>query len=76
MFKHIQVIPLIVGIIVGICGIWFMPPDKNIVYKYPIPNQADNLIYKDKNEVCYQYVASEVSCDKSESRLKDFPLSR
>ena len=53
-----------------------MPPDKNIVYKYPIPNQADNLIYKDKNEVCYQYVASEVSCDKSESRLKDFPLSR
>jgi len=76
MLKHIQWIPLVIGVIVGICGIWFIPDDKNIVYKYPIPDQADKMIYKDKNEVCYQYTSSEVNCDKSESRLKDFPLSK
>jgi len=53
-----------------------MKPEQNITYKYPHPDSADKMIYKDKNDVCYRYKATKVDCDKNESKLKDFPLSK
>jgi hypothetical protein len=76
MLNHIKLLPLIVGIIIGVIGIFFIQPQKNIVYKYPTPESADKLIYKDKNGVCYKYNTKSVDCDKNESRLKDFPLNK
>ena len=34
------------------------------------------VVYKDKNGVCYKYIATKADCDKNESRLKDFPLNK
>ena len=75
MLKHIQIVPLIIGIIVGIVGIYFVAPDKNIIYKYPVPENVDKITYKDKNGICYKYQTKKVDCDKNESKLKAFPLS-
>jgi hypothetical protein len=76
MFKHIVIIPLIIGIVVGIVGVYLVKPDQKIVYKYPNPVEKNKTIYKDKNGVCYTYSAKEKDCDKNESRLKPFPLSK
>jgi hypothetical protein len=76
MLKHIRLVPLISGLIVGIIAILCINPQKEVVYKYPTPESAGKVVYKDKNGVCYKYSAKEVSCDKNESRLKDFPLSK
>lgn len=75
MIKHIRLIPLIIGIIVGIIGIYFVKPEQNVVYKYPTPENSGKLTYKDKNGLCYKYTAKEVNCDANESRLKDYPIS-
>jgi hypothetical protein len=75
MLKHIRFIPLLIGIFIGIFGIYFIKPTKNVIYKYPTPDNSNNIVYKDKNDVCYKYIAKEVDCDKNESRLKDYPLS-
>lgn len=75
MIKHIRLIPLIIGIIFGIIGIYFVKPEQNIIYKYPTPENAGKLTYKDKNGLCYKYSAKEVNCDANESRLKDYPIS-
>ncbi len=76
MLKHIQIMPLIIGIVIGIIAIVFVKPTQNIVHKYPTPENAGKLVYKDKNGICYKYSAKEVDCDKNESRLKDFPLTK
>ncbi len=76
MLKHIQLIPFIIGIVIGIIGFLFMKPDQNVTYKYPTPQDNGKTIYKDKNGVCYRYQVKEVDCDKNESKLKDFPLSK
>ena len=76
MLKHIQIIPLIIGLLVGVVTVVMIKPQQNIVYKYPIPDTADKIIYKDKNGVCYKYKATKVDCDKNESRLKDFPINK
>ena len=76
MIRHIRVMPLIAGILIGIVAILFIKPEKTVVYKYPTPENAGKIIYKDKNGVCYKYSAAQVDCDKNESRLKDFPLNK
>lgn len=76
MLNHIRIGPLFTGIIIGIIGIFFIKPEKTIIYKYPTPENADKLVYKDKNGVCYKYLTKEVDCDKNEARLKDFPLNK
>ncbi len=76
MLKHIRLLPLISGLVVGIIAILCINPQKEVVYKYPTPESSGKVTYKDKNGVCYKYSSKEVSCDKNESRLKDFPLSK
>jgi hypothetical protein len=76
MIKHIKIFPLILGLVIGIMGVMFIKPQMNITYKYPTPETSGKVIYKDSNGVCYKYNAKEVNCDKNESRLKDFPLSK
>lgn len=76
MLKHIRLQPLLFGIVIGVIGILFVKPDKNIIYKYPTPENSEKIVYKDKNGVCYTYKANQVDCDKNESRMKNFPLNK
>lgn len=75
MFHHIRIVPFLIGLAIGIIGILYVKPEQIIQYKYPIPQEAKELVYKDRNGLCYQYIPKEVDCDKNESRLKPFPLS-
>jgi hypothetical protein len=74
MLKHIRIVYVIVGIVLGIVGILMIDPEKTVVYKYPTPENAGKIIYKDKNGVCYKFSSNSVNCDKNESKLKDFRL--
>lgn len=76
MMNHFKLIPFVVGLIIGIIGILFIQQDKEVTYRYPTPDDNGKTIYKDKNGVCYRYKATEVDCDKNESKIKPFPLSR
>ena len=76
MLKHVRLLPLFLGLVVGTSAIFFIKPQKDIIYKYPTPETAGSIVYKDKNGVCYKYSAKEQDCDKNESRLKDFPLNK
>jgi hypothetical protein len=71
-----MLIPFIAGILIGIVAVLFVKPDQTVVRKYPNPVDKEKTIYKDKNGVCYTYSAKPMDCDKNESRLKPFPLSK
>ena len=72
MFKNIQAIPLLLGLIIGLIVIYLFPPTMESVVRYPTPASHD--IYRDKNGVCYNFTSKEVSCDSFEDKLRDFPL--
>ena len=74
MFKHFQVIPFIVGVVIGIIGVIYIKPEQTVVRKYPNPTGKTKTIYKDKNGVCYKYKATQVDCNKNEKNLKPYPL--
>jgi hypothetical protein len=48
----------------------------SVTHKYPTPENCGKVVYKDKNGICYKYSTKQVDCDKNQSRLKDFPLSK
>lgn len=76
MLKHLKIIPFIAGLVIGVIAILYIKPQKDVVYKYPSPDNAGKITYKDKNGVCYKYSAKKVSCDSNEGRLKDYPLTK
>jgi hypothetical protein len=75
MFRRIQWLPLMIGIIIGVIALIFVKPEKHVIHKYPNPESSDKIIYKDKNGICYSYSPKKVDCDKNENKLKNFPLS-
>jgi hypothetical protein len=75
MFKHFMIVPFIVGIVLGILGLYFVKPEETVIFKYPTPENMGKLTYRDKNGVCYKYKGTIVDCDKNEAKLKTFPLS-
>ena len=74
MFKHFQFIPFIVGVILGLLGFYISNPDKTVIYKYPNPQNAGKLIYKDKNDMCYTYTTEKTDCDSNQNKMKTYPL--
>jgi hypothetical protein len=74
IFDHINFLGIIAGIVTAIIFEYVIKPEKKVIFKYPHPKTAAETIYKDKNGVCFKYDVKDVSCDKNESRLKDFPL--
>jgi hypothetical protein len=69
-----MIMPLLIGLGLGIAGIYFLKPEGTIHYKYPTPDNVGKLTYKDKNGVCYQYSGKEVNCDTNDAKLKNYPL--
>lgn len=75
MINRIKLIPLAIGLACGVVAILFIKDEKKVVYKYPNPETCSKIVYKDKNGVCYKYIANKLDCDKNEGKLKNFPLS-
>ena len=75
MFKHFMIVPFLIGIALGIAGFYFVKPQEMVVYKYPTPDNAGKVSYKDKNGVCYSYTAKEVGCDKHEGTIRPYPVA-
>ena len=74
MFKHLLIMPLVLGLVLGVAGIYFIKPEGTIHFKYPTPENVGKLTYKNKNGVCYQYSGKEVNCDANDAKLKAYPL--
>ena len=72
MMRHLQIMPLILGLTIGFCVVYLFPPQHETVVRYPTPASHDT--YKDKNGMCYTFESQEVNCDKSEEKLRDFHL--
>jgi len=75
-FKFFHFIPFAIGVALGVSYIAMGGRGVHeVIYKYPHPTTVDALVYKDPNGACYRYKVQQVSCDKNEAKIKDYPLS-
>jgi hypothetical protein len=69
--NHFNFKYFIISFLIGISFVYFFNPKKEIIYRFPNPQNVDDLIYRDKNDQCYKYKAEEVRCNGDE---KEQPL--
>ena len=46
-----------IGLFIGFFIIYINSPIPEIIIQYPTPKNAGNIVYKDKDDVCYKYKA-------------------
>lgn len=52
----------IIAFAIGMFYVYIATPKPKIVIKYPTPYNANRIIYKNENDVCYKYKVEEVKC--------------
>lgn len=69
---------LVLSFCIGIFFVYVSAPAKQLVNKFPSPQNQNDLVYVDQSDSCYKYEASEVKCDgksKPQPILEDFENS-
>lgn len=46
----------------GILFVYLSAPKPRLIIKYPTPYNADKIVYKNENDICYKYKVNEVKC--------------
>tara|TARA_Y100000385_G_C12875655_1_gene543547 strand:+ start:173 stop:433 length:261 start_codon:yes stop_codon:yes gene_type:complete len=73
--KYIKTEYFIISFAIGILYVYLVQPKKEIVYRFPNPNNLDKLTYTDKNDNCYKYEVEEKNCSEvNNSEIKTQPI--
>ena len=75
MLKHIQLLPLLGGLVAGYIVFFVLKAaEHEVVMKYPDPMNPGEHTYRDLNGLCYTFKREEVGCDASKE-TKPYPLN-
>ena len=56
---------------IGLLVFYVIAPQRRIVIKYPNPENAGKVVYKDESENCFKFKADEIKCPSDKSKIKD-----
>ena len=68
---YIDPLSFFIAFAIGIFLVYITAPKKKIVIKWPTPENAGKLIYRDNSESCYKYKANEVDCPEDDTEISD-----
>ena len=74
MFKftdYINPLAFFIALAIGLFLTYIYSSPKKIVIKWPTPENAGKVIYKDSADSCYKYKANEVTCPDDKSKIKN-----
>jgi hypothetical protein len=70
--NYININYFFISLFIGLFIVYITVPEPEIIFKYPTPHNTGKIQYMDHANVCYEYVAKEISCPSS--GVKDTPL--
>ncbi len=62
------------GFAVGMFIVYIMPLNTKVIYKHPMPDNVDKVVYRDKEQNCYKYLAEEIKCPEDPNMVVNHPL--
>jgi hypothetical protein len=60
---------------IGLFAVYIMAPAPHVVVKFPSPQNAGKITYKDKADTCYVYKADPSTCPSDALLIKPQPLN-
>ena len=67
IFNYIDGYYFMISLCIGIFFVYILSYQPQIIIRFPTPD--NNLIYKDKNDMCYKYDSKEVECSISAKEI-------
>jgi hypothetical protein len=58
----------------GIFFVYILKPAPMVITRFPNIENVDKVTYRDRNGTCFKYETKTVDCDKSEDRIRPYPL--
>jgi hypothetical protein len=76
MFKKLKIhsMAFIISFAIGMFFVYISQPEKKIIIKHPTPENANKIIYHDKNNNCYKFIATQIDCPSDKSLVMDHPI--
>lgn len=67
---YINVTAFFIALAIGLFFTYIYSPPKKIIIKWPTPETADKIVYRDHADLCYKYNANEVPCPDDKNEIK------
>ncbi len=71
--KYLSIPVIVIGFFVGIIANWAIDAEDKTIKRWPIPDDSDNVQYKDKASHCFRILAHETPCSSS---AKNIPVEK
>jgi hypothetical protein len=73
MFHHFKLMPFIAGLVLSsIVFLYLKTDNKERVTKWPRPENAGKVVYRDRNGLCYTFEAQITDCAKAGDKLQTY----
>ncbi len=71
---YIDPLVFLIALGIGMFFAYIYVPKPTIVYKYPTPFNANQIIYRNNAGTCYKYDVDEVKCPANKDNVKNIPI--
>jgi len=75
LFNRLDPVVFICALAIGIFVSYVFGPRPNILFKYPTPQNASTIVYKDDLDNCYQYDPHVVQCPSDKKKITQIPVA-
>lgn len=74
MLQNIRFTYFFIAFAIGLFFCYILTPAPEVVIKFPSPQNAGKVMYRDKSDTCYTYRADAVECPMDTSKIKSQPI--
>ncbi len=73
MLHHLKLFPFVAGLVTAaIIFLYLKTDNKERVTKWPRPENAGKVVYRDRNGLCYTFEAQITDCAKAGDKLQTY----
>ena len=76
LIDKIEPIVFLISLFVGLFFCYILTPVPEIIVKYPTPETASKLIFKDDADNCYKFISNEVECPNDKKLINNIPIQK
>lgn len=74
-FDKLNPLAFFLALAIGLFACYITKPTPQLVVKFPSPQNAGKIVYKDKNDGCFKIEAEQVSCPLDKNLIKPQPIA-
>tara|TARA_B100001093_G_C26839717_1_gene1019977 strand:+ start:458 stop:694 length:237 start_codon:yes stop_codon:yes gene_type:complete len=73
-FKKLNIYAFLIAFSIGIFMCYINQAETITLIRHPTPENAGKIIYQDKHQNCFKYLAEEVVCPEDKSKILNHPI--